>query len=123
MNYICNVSGDPIPEGKNVSLVLSPRGESENISDFNKEREHLNQRLMIHQDVAEILVKLIESEELSIVLAVWPPNRDGILEHLKTPFISGIKSCIIDDPKDHKYHRYPLKDCLKCQTEEFLNNV
>ena len=42
MKYICDVSGQSIPEGKNVTLYTSPKKESNNISDFSKEREHLS---------------------------------------------------------------------------------
>jgi len=115
MKYICDVSGQPIPEGKNVTLHTSPKKESNNISDFSKEREHLSQEFMVNEEIVTELIKLIKSGELFTILNVWPPDNNGNIKSLKTPLY--YKK--IDDPNDHMNHRFPVGDCVSCEVEQY----
>ena len=120
MKYICDVSGDAIPENKNVKIEFTPCDDTGFI-DIKEERKDIRLKIMVHEDIARILVNLINCNELGTVLAVWPPNNKGLLEALTTPFNSSLEPVkhSLDDPNDHQGHRFPVENCETCKFEQY----
>lgn len=100
MKYICDVTGRPIPAGQNVELSTSPRGDSELINDFNKERKHLSRRYMIREGVVEKIIEAIDNGVLYDIINNQPNNTI--------------------DESNHRNHRYPVRDCNQCEYEHFI---
>lgn len=99
MKYICDVTGRPIPAGQNVELSISPRGDSELINDFNKNRKHLSRRYMIREGVVEKIIEAIDNGVLYDIINNQPNNTI--------------------DTDNHRNHRHPVRDCDQCTYEEF----
>ena len=124
MKYCCDISDERIPEGQNVLIDIKPVDDTAFI-DISEERKDLRMTLMVHEDIARLLIRLIWCKEMNTVLAVWPPDKNGVLTGLQTPFESACPTIKpgLDELKDHKGHRWPVANCEICEYEELTENL
>ena len=124
MQYICDVTGNRIPKNKTVNISLTPKKTEEleeALTDWSEKRTHINKSLMVSQEVAETLINMIKNGTLNTILNIWPPLPNGKLALSEKSVNQAIElsKLRIDDPNNHKNHRFPIGGCQPCKDEQY----